>query len=106
MQLSRVSTDESAHSSGMLEDDLFDGVGDMRLRDYDFLVDMIKLLREGTTRILPILGEGGTKHLRVHTFRVIEIISIDDSLPNTLNDQLFDTVMQRCIRLVFPNSHE
>lgn len=60
MQLSRVSTDESTHSGGMLKDDLFNGVRDVRLRDYDFLVDMIKLLRERTTRILPVLWEGGT----------------------------------------------
>lgn len=57
MQLSWVSAYESAHSSGMFKDDLFDRVGDMRLRDYDFLVNVVKLLREGTARIRPILGE-------------------------------------------------
>lgn len=37
---------------------------------------------------------------------MIEIISTDDSLPNTLNDQLFDTVMQRSIQFMLANSHE
>lgn len=86
MQLSGVSADEPAHSGGMFEDDLFDGAGGMRMRDDDFLVDVIKLLREGIARILSVLWEGSTQHLRVHSFRVIEIIGIDDSLPDALDD--------------------
>lgn len=33
-------------------------------------------------------------------------MSIDDSLSNALNNQLFNTIMQRCILLMFPNYHD
>lgn len=77
----------------MLKDDLFYGVGNMRIRNYDFLVDVVKLLREGTACILSVPWEGSTEHLGIHSSWLIEIIGVDNSLPDALYDELFDAVV-------------